>query len=66
MEYKKGQVQHGRHIDDIYNKDTKIIAERRFIGGLYYSMGSMALHTVRIRSKHSFLYIRRNSDFAGG
>jgi hypothetical protein len=56
MEYKKGQVQHGRHINDIYNKDTKAVAERKIVGKLYYMLGQKALLTVRVRSKHSFLY----------
>lgn len=55
--YQKGQIQHARHIDDIYNKDKKIIAERRFVGNLYHLLGKKdVLHTIFIRSKHPFLY----------
>lgn len=56
MNYRKGQVQHKRHIDDIYNKDKKIAAEKRFIGHMFYMMEDDALQTVFIRSKHPFLY----------
>lgn len=55
--YKKGQVQHARHIDDIYNKDKRIVAERRFVGNLFYLLTKKdVLHTIFIRSKHPFLY----------
>lgn len=55
--YEKGKIQHGRHIDDIYNKDKKIVAERRFIGNLFHLLTKKdVLHTIFIRSKHPFLY----------
>jgi len=55
--YEKGQIQHARHIDDIYNKDKKIVAERRFIGNLFHLLTKKdVLHTIFIRSKHPFLY----------
>src|SRR3989344_5930173 len=55
--YEKGKIQHARHIDDIYNKDKKIVADKRFIGNIYNLMGKNdVLHTIFIRSKHPFLY----------
>jgi len=57
FEYEKGKIQHARHIDDIYNKDKKIVAERRFVGNLFYLLSKNdVLHTIFIRSKHPFVY----------
>jgi len=53
----KGEIQHARHVDDIYNKDKKIVAEQRFVGNLFYLLSNTdVLHTIYIRSKHPFLY----------
>ena len=54
--YKRGQIQHDRHINDIYKKDTCIVAEKRFIGNFYHVLEKDLLHTIFIRSTHSFLY----------
>lgn len=55
--YEKGEIQHARHINDIYNKDKKVEAEKRFIGNLYYLLDKKdVLNTIFIRSKHPFLY----------